>query len=739
MMRFINKITGWTGSPKGAKIVLIGWLAAIIALSGAAPAAKKFAVSAGEGSIHDDKPSAVAAQIMNERFPSNEGLPALVVFSGKDASGAEQRAKIAAFSKWLASDGKPEQVAGSLPFHQLPEAVQDQMFSQDKTTLIFPVSLKKDLASDQLYDTIEQLREGIAQIGMDGMQTEITGPAGIAADTTNLFKNADFVLMFATIGLILVILIIIYRSPLLAVIPLLIAGVVYQAVDRLIGLAGKNGWFLIDKQSLSIMMILLFAVLTDYCLFVFSRYREELRKGGGKYDAMREAMTHVGEPILFSGGTVLMAMLTLFAAVFKPYHHFAPVFSIAMAVILLGGLTLIPAVFALLGRKAFWPFAPKPETAGKPQKSGVWHAIAAFVVKRPVIPASVLLAMLIGLSVNFGTMSFSFNLMKSFPDDISSRKGYELLEQKFPKGQLAPVSVILESDKEITMDEAFVRNLTKLAGELDGQTGVDSVTPEIKPDFAKADTALPRNFLSADKRAIKLQLITADNPYDQSALDAMKALRENSEALLAGSGLSTADFHMHFAGQTAEQVDVSDMNGRDTIVIFSLISVFITLMLLLQTRSVRLSLLMIATILLSYTATMGLGWLIFHYGLGYDAISYRLPVYTFVFLVALGVDYNIMLVSRIREEARQMEWKEAVRRGVALTGGVISSAGLILAATFCVLITQPLQELFLFGLTMALGILMDTFLVRGILLPAIMTLMGGGKSVGKRINKTAQL
>lgn len=739
MMRFINKITGWTGSPKGAKIVLIGWLAAIIALSGAAPAAKKFAVSAGEGSIHDDKPSAVAAQIMNERFPSNEGLPALVVFSGKDAAGAEQRAQIAAFSKWLASDGKPEQVAGALPFHQLPEAVQDQMFSKDKTTLIFPVSLKKELASDQLYDTIEQLREGIAKIGMDGMQTEITGPAGIASDTTNLFKNADFVLMFATIGLILVILMIIYRSPLLAVIPLLIAGVVYQAVDRLIGLAGKNGWFLIDKQSLSIMMILLFAVLTDYCLFVFSRYREELRKGGGKYDAMREAMTHVGEPILFSGGTVLMAMLTLFAAVFKPYHHFAPVFSIAMVVILLGGLTLIPAVFALLGRKAFWPFAPKPETVGKPQKSGVWHAIAAFVVKRPVIPASVLLAMLIGLSVNFGTMSFSFNLMKSFPDDISSRKGYELLEQKFPKGQLAPVSVILESDKEIAMDEAFVRSLTKLAGELGGQTGVDSVTPEIKPDFAKQDASLPRNFLSADKRAIKLQLITADNPYDQSALDAMRALRENSEALLAGSGLSTADFRMHFAGQTAEQVDVSDMNGRDTIVIFSLISVFITLMLLLQTRSIRLSLLMIATILLSYTATMGLGWLIFHYGLGFDAISYRLPVYTFVFLVALGVDYNIMLVSRIREEARQAEWKEAVRRGVALTGGVISSAGLILAATFCVLITQPLQELFLFGLTMALGILMDTFLVRGILLPAIMTLMGGGKSVGKRINKTAQL
>ncbi|MFK7696638.1 MMPL family transporter [Paenibacillus sp. HJGM_3] len=735
MMRLIHNITGWTGSPKGAKIVLIVWLAAIIALSGAAPAAKKFAVNAGEGSIHDDKPSALATQIMEERFPSDEGLPALIVFSGKAPVGAEQRARIAEFSKWLASEGKPEHVAGALPFHQLPEASQDQLFSKDKTTLIFPVSLKKGIASDQLYDTIGQLREGLDRIGTASMQTEITGPAGIAADTTNLFKNADFVLMFATVGLILVILIVIYRSPLLAVIPLVIAGVVYQVVDRLIGLAGKNGLFLIDKQSLSIMMILLFAVLTDYCLFVFSRYREELRKGSGKYEAMGEAMKHVGEPILFSGGTVLMAMLTLFAAIFKPYHHFAPVFSIAMVVILLGGLTLIPAVFALLGRKAFWPFAPKPDTAGKPAKPGIWGAIASYVVKRPGVPAAVLLVMLAGLSVNFGTMSFSFNLMKSFPDDISSRKGYELLEQKFPKGQLAPVSVVLESDKEIVWDEAFVRSLTQLAGELGNQPGIDSITPAIKQEFAKPGAALPRNLLSADKHAVKLQMITTDNPYDRSALDAMEQLREKSESLIAASGLQPADFRIHFAGQTAEQLDVSAMNERDTIVIFSLIAVFITLMLLLQTRSIRLSLLMIVTILLSYTATMGLGWLIFHFGLGYEAISYRLPVYTFVFLVALGVDYNIVLVSRIREEAKRVEWKEAVRRGVALTGGVISSAGLILAATFCVLITQPLQELFLFGLTMALGILMDTFLVRGILLPAIMTIMGGGKravAVGHR-------
>ncbi|WP_261807875.1 MMPL family transporter [Paenibacillus sp. N3.4] len=165
------------------------------------------------------------------------------------------------------------------------------------------------------------------------------------------------------------------------------------------------------------------------------------------------------------------------------------------------------------------------------------------------------------------------------------------------------------------------------------------------------------------------------------------------------------------------------MNRRDTIVTFSLITLFITIMLAFQSRSIKLALTMMGTMLLSYAATMGLLWSVFHYGFGFDAYSYRLPLYTFVFLIALGVDYNIMLVSRIKEEARIYEWREAVRRGVALTGGVISSAGIVLAATFCVLMTQPLQELMLFGFAMASGILIDTFLVRGMLLPALLTYM----------------
>src|SRR5690625_2016560 len=233
---------------------------------------------------------------------------------------------------------------------------------------------------------------------------------------------------------------------------------------------------------------------------------------------------------------------------------------------------------------------------------------------------------------------------------------------------------------------------------------------------------LPRNFLAEEKRAVKLLVTLSDNPYEKTALNTVEKLRTDSDNFLADSGFPTSDFQLHYAGQTAEQVDIQQINKRDMIVLFSLVIALLALILGVQTRSILLPVLMMFMILLSYTASLGFGWFIFEKIMGYDAISYRLPVYTFVFMVALGIDYNIILVSRIRELAKKLPWQEAVGEGVAKTGGVISSAGLILAATFGVLMTQPLQELFLFGFTMALGILLTTFIIATVFLPSVLIL-----------------
>ncbi|MEI4790449.1 MMPL family transporter [Bacillus sp. FJAT-53060] len=705
----------------GAKIVLIAWIVVVAVFSFVAPSSKDYSKNSTEGSVKGNTASEIAEQVLNKEFPTDNGLTALLVFHHEGKITDQDRERITELSEWFASANKPKHIASALPYHKFPKKVQDQMFSDDGTTLIFNLALKDGIDSDEANATLDAIRDKVTAIGLDDLQFEITGPAGISADTIALFKNADLVLMLATVALIFVILIIIYRSPILAITPLIIAGIVYGLVDRIIGLAGKNDWFPVDSSAVSIMLVLLFAVITDYSLFVFSRYREELRKKESKYDSMSEAMYHVSEPIFFSGGTVFLAMLTLFTTVFEPYNHFAPVFSVAVVVILLAGLTLIPSIFALMGRKAFWPFIPKFNPQHK-DKESIWSKVSKLVLKRPALYAGILLIILLSGVLNATQMKFSFNLMNSFPEDISSRQGFELLADHYPAGQLAPVTVILLADKKIDVNEEFLQKVKGLKEELANQKGISSVSPDITDEVIKGNADLPPNFLADNGKAVKLQLVLKNNPYDIEALNTVEQLRDHTETFLKDNGFTKNEYQLHYAGQTAGQLDVKQMNVRDMIILFSLVTVLLTLVIGFQTKSVLMPILMMATILLSYFATLGFGWWIFKHFMGYEAISYRLPVYTFVFMVALGIDYNIMLVSRIKEKAKELPWKKAVGEGIALTGGVISSAGIILAATFAVLMTQPLQELFLFGFTMAMGILIDTFLIRAILLPSLLIL-----------------
>jgi len=709
-----SRFVGLFGSRRGAAMTLAVWLLFLVALGVAAPGAKPYAVNAGEGNADGTNPAAVAQRVLDERFPGSGGMPALLVFHADGELGGEKAAKIEAFSRWLASEDKPAEIAGAIPYHALPEAERSRLYSEDGTTLIFNVEFAPGLESDRVSDAMDELRAYWREYGAEGVRLETTGPAAISADTLRLFRNADFVLMGATVVLILALLVAIYRSPLLAVIPLAVAGIVYSIADKLIGLAGRAGWFVIDKQSLSIMMILLFAVITDYCLFVFSRYRERLAEVDSKYEAMKQAMARASEPILFSGGTVLAAMLVLFAASFQPYRGFAPVFAIAVGVVLLAGLMLIPAVFALFGRQAFRTFRRKTTgeggTAGSaaPRKrTPFWERTGRYATGKPKRVAAALLALLVLASLSAGTIRYSFNLMKSFPDDTPSRVGFELLEERFPPGRLAPATIVVDGVVSLTGSREDDGRLRALAEKLREAGGVESVS---EGEWSK------------DGSAVRLQAVFDSNPYEPAALDLVDRWRKEARDLLAGSGFDPNQARLLVAGQTAEQADARSLNERDTIVLFVGIALLIGALLTVQTRSPKMSLLMLLTILLSFGAAMGLTWGTFHVLLGYETLSYRIPVYTFVFMVALGIDYNIMLVSRIKEEAAKHPWKEAVSRGVAATGGVISSAGLLLAATFGVLMTQPLQELYVFGFAMAAGILLDTFLVRGWLLPAAFVL-----------------
>ena len=679
---------------------LIIWVALAGILSSFAPGAKDFVSGNKNAGLPPDAESIIADHQLENYFPDDGGLPLFAVFSKESGLSDDEILMFAQQAEDLKVDKKYGDIE-IIPLSNMPPEVRNSFLSENKRTFFLPITLPENLESKDLHAAVDQIKKQITVD--DDVKVSWTGPAGIAADAVELFSRADIILLLSTVGLILVLLLFIYRSPLLTFIPLVGAAIVYTVVDKVIGLATKAGLFTIDSQAVSIMTILLFAVVTDYSLLIFSRYREELRTHEQKDSAMRETMRHVKEPIFFSGSTIVLGVATLFFALYEPYRNFAPAFAIAAAFMLIAGLTLLPALFALTGRKAFWPVIPKYGDE-KAEKKTIWGKIANKVTKRPIvflIPIALLLAL---AAWNMTKIEESYDLIASFPEDLSSRVGYEQLGEDFSEGSLAPGTLLFVSDQKLDM-----QGLQSAIKDLENIKGVDQVTAQGHP-------------LSEDGKSAKLSLIFKGNPYESEALDTVNTIRGKSEDILKDAGLT--DTELFVAGESAKNADLRDINKRDTLVVMVLMIVLISIMLGLQTRSVVAPIYMMGTILLSYAATIGLSLLLFKIFLGLDAISYRIPLYALVFLIALGVDYSIMLIARIREEMRLIPFADAVRRGVDRTGGVISSAGLILAATFLVLATMPIYELKLFGFIMALGILIDTFIVRPLLIPAILMLLG---------------
>ena len=678
------------------------WILLAIVLSAFAPGGKEFVTANKDAGLPADAKSIIAERNLEKYFPQDGGLPLFAVFHQENGLSDED---ILGFAEALESL-QVESTLGEvevIPLTKLQPEQRKAFLSENGKTYFVPLTLPGELESKDLNDLVKSIKVDVGKNVDESVEVSWTGPAGIASDAVELFSRADVVLLLSTVGLILVLLLLIYRSPLLAFIPLIGAAIVYVVVDKVIGLTTQAEWFSVDSQALSIMTILLFAVLTDYSLLIFSRYREELRRYESPSEAMRETMRHVNEPIFFSGSTIVLGVATLFFALYEPYRNFAPAFAIAAIAMLIAGLTLLPALFALIGRKAFWPVIPKFGDVQEDRQS-IWGKVANKVTKRPVMYlVPILLLLLIG-TWNVTNMKESYDLIESFPEDLSSRVGYERLSESFSEGSLAPSTLLFVSDQELGMEE------TRLAIEkLENLPGINSISAQGNP-------------ASEDGKSAKFSITFEGNPYDKEALDAVKELRVKSESILKESGLTGTELFV--AGESAKNADIRDINKRDTVVIMSIMTVLIAIMLGLQTRSIVAPIYMMGTILLSYAATLGLSLFLFDIFLGLDSINYRIPLYTFVFLIALGVDYSIMLIARIREEMKSMPFEDAVRRGVDRTGGVISSAGLILAATFLVLATMPIYELKLFGFIMALGIIIDTFVVRPLLIPAILILLG---------------
>ncbi|CCH87870.1 Multidrug efflux transporter AcrB [Modestobacter italicus] len=618
-----------------------------------------------------DAESTQALQLQTELGADPDLIPAVVVYERTGGLTAADDAAIAedvqAFGELPELDGT---VVGPVPSED-GEAVQ----------LVVPLNVGAD-GWEQIAPVVDGIRAE-ASDGPDGLSAYVTGPAGSAADSAEAFAGIDGTLLFAALGVVIVILLFTYRSPVLWVLPIFSAVIALFTSQAVIYLLARYADLTVNAQSASILTVLVVGAGTDYALLLVARYREELRLHTDRHEAMTEAVHRAGPAVLASGSTVVLGMLCLVFAEMNSTAGLGPVAAIGVAVTLVVLMTLLPALLVICGRWVFWPVRPTFGSA-EPSATGIWARIGARIRPRPrstwIVTSGLLLAACAGvflLSPNGLTQAESF---RGTPESI---EGDAVAAQHFPAvaGNAVNVVTSAASADEVAAAVASTEGIA--------QTG----QPQVVGDQALVEAALA-------------------DPFDSPAAYAtIERLRTNLDD--AGDGQALV------GGNTALNLDVQDASQRDNRVVIPLIMLVVLVVLGLLLRAVVAPVILIATVVLSYGAALGLSALVFQATIGVTDTDSSFPLFVFVFLVALGIDYNIFLMTRVREEAVDHGTRRAALIGLAATGGVITSAGLVLAATFAVLGTLPLTFLTQLGIAVALGVLLDTVVVRSVLVTAL--------------------
>ena len=570
----------------------------------------------------------------------------------------------------------------------LPEGAQPQgpplAVADDGTAAFVAVQVPSTSASDNV-DRIEDLRTQLRADVPEGVDVQVTGPAGISADIGQIFDGANLRLLLATAGVVALLLIITYRSPLLWLVPLTVVGI----ADRFAAILATNvleltgvAW---DESTIGILSVLVFGAGTDYALLLISRYRDELKTTDSRHQAMARALTRTTEAVLSSSVTVVLGLLTLLLSAFPTTRGLGLACAVGVVVAATFALVVLPATLVLFGRWIFWPRVPHVGDTVLVDSHSLWHKVGAAVAGRPVAFVVGTLAALAVLAT--GTLSITTGLdsadqFREKPEAISAA---ERLGESFPAGTTDPIQVLTRQDPDrvVTAVESLEGvTSTRTTGRGDGVARID-VIPDADPG---SDAA----------RAVVTDV--------RQAVDGL------------------ADTHV--GGGDAESIDARDYAAQDRLLILPLILLLVLGALFLLLRSVVAPLLLVATVVATYAASMGASWVLFRTVFDFEAMDAGVPLLAFLFLVALGVDYNIFLVTRAREEAVEHGTREGMLRALTATGGVITSAGILLAAVFAVLGVLPLVVLAQLGAIIFVGVLLDTLVVRTVLVPALALTLG---------------
>ena len=623
------------------------------------------------------KAESVKALKAIERYPGGELAPAVVVFERRGGLTAADRTRIEGTVAKLNADRPKLVLEASKP-----------IYSRNGEAAIITQPVQPGEGQGDLFENAAQHIRDTAGESSGGLTVKTTGAAGFSLDAIKVFGNINGTLLGVAALIVLVLLIIIYRSPIFWVIPfftVLLAESAARGFGYLLAEAGVT----INGQSGGILPVLVFGAGTDYALLLVSRYREELRRHEDKHDAMRVALQSAGPAIFASGLTVIAALLTLSIAEVNGTAGLGPIGAMGVGLAMISMLTMLPALLTICGRGWFWPRVPHVGETGVDETHGTWRRVGDRVNRRPRavwISGTVVLLILAANLLNLDTGLTSGN---SFRGSVESVEGQKVVARNFPAGSSAPTDVIVPDRSKAAAVRAA----------LAAQPSVSQVSPPVDgPPGAR------------------LTVVLRGDPYATSSFDQVPVLRDVARRA-GGAGVLVG-------GPTAQEYDLRQSAARDNRVIIPVTLLVVFLILAGLLRALLAPLLLVLSVILSFAAALGTGVFVSDAIFGFPGLDPALPLLCFVFLVALGIDYNIFLMARVREEAQRYGTREGTLRGLAVTGAVITGAGIVLAGTFGALAVLPLVFLTEIGFIVAFGVLLDTFVVRSLIVPALVIDVG---------------
>jgi RND superfamily putative drug exporter len=638
-----------------------------------------------------DSAESVQVAKIQENFDVVEGSAAFIVyFSDTEFTETQLEWIQGAFDpqKMMPSGGANEKFLEFSNAEVMGEKfVPPAAISEDGTTALITVPLDATDDFELTTERVETMRELAPEAMPAGIDVYVTGPEAFIKDVGSIFEGADFLLLAFTAGVVAVLLLVTYRSPVLWLIPLAVVG----TADGMAGILARRVadflGFVPDGSVTGILSVLVFGAATNYALLLIARYREELLNFEDRREAMRVAIRGAGPAILASGSTVAVALALLLLAEIEGRQVLGLVSAVGIVVAMVAGLLVLPSALVVFGRWIFWPFVPR--VGGKnPYEKSIWSKLGNAVSKKPLAVAAIGVAILGGLASGGLGIKNGLSATEIFIEKPEAVLGQEVLADAFPAGSATPTFVVVETEY---VDEA--RELVDIPGVAEISDG------------------------QSDANYSELRLVLDADPESNEALEVIRDLRVILDELPDGAIALVG-------GQDASTLDVTDATARDQALLVPLILVSVFLILILLLRSLAAPIFLMIAVVGSFFSALGASWLIFQYVYGFPALDLTVLILAFLFLVALGVDYSIFLVTRAQEEARLLGTRAGMRKALGATGGVITSAGVLLAAVFTVLGVLPLIALAQVGTIVGIGVLLDTLLVRTIIVPAIAFVTG---------------